>query len=46
VLGVEFGVLLGACTYVVIQKMGYDVGKNNEKLNEEDMALISYASER
>lgn len=34
ILGVEFGIIGGIILYVVVQKMGYDVGKD-EKLNED-----------
>mmetsp|Transcript_2963 Transcript_2963/g.5423 ORF Transcript_2963/g.5423 Transcript_2963/m.5423 type:complete len:709 (-) Transcript_2963:29-2155(-) len=39
-LGVEFGIIAGIVLYVIIQRMGYDVGKD-EKLNEDDMAIAN-----
>jgi len=37
-LGVEFGIIAGIVLYLIIQKMGYDVGRN-KKLNEDCIAM-------
>eukprot|EP00579_Thalassiosira_antarctica_P017127 CAMPEP_0201946200 /NCGR_PEP_ID=MMETSP0903-20130614/54294_1 /ASSEMBLY_ACC=CAM_ASM_000552 /TAXON_ID=420261 /ORGANISM="Thalassiosira antarctica, Strain CCMP982" /LENGTH=706 /DNA_ID=CAMNT_0048489295 /DNA_START=102 /DNA_END=2222 /DNA_ORIENTATION=+ len=37
-LGVEFGIIAGIVLYVIIQRMGYDVGED-EKLKEDDMDI-------
>mmetsp|Transcript_1699 Transcript_1699/g.2885 ORF Transcript_1699/g.2885 Transcript_1699/m.2885 type:complete len:734 (+) Transcript_1699:69-2270(+) len=40
VLGVEFGILAGICLYVVVDKLGYDVGK--EDTTGENDVMVCY----
>lgn len=45
ILGVEFGIIGGCILYVAIQRMGFNVGKD-EKLNEEEIAIENYETPR
>ena len=39
VLGVEFGILAGICLYVIVDKLGYDVGKEDTTAEEDDVMV-------
>ena len=37
ILGVEFGIIAGVVLYIVVQRMGYDVGKEDKLNNDHDI---------
>ena len=43
ILGVEFGIIGGCLLYVIMQKMGYDLGKEEQIIEDEkDLTMATY----